>query len=424
MIGQFRDRHGPLDFVRQQQDGLEQALEGGDPPLRGREIEALPGPIEQPEEVPRGPLQLAAVRVGSARPAILIGIHAVREFEDLHAQALPQQQFDGALRGVLARRVRVEVDDDRVGMPPHDANLLGRQRGAAGRDDIADAGPPDSNDIHVPFDEHRQIALPHRRPGPVEVVEHRVLPVDRRFGRIQVLGLPVGLEAAAAERDQLAGIGVDREHDAVPETVVRRAVFALGDQARLLDLAPLEAPIPEMAEQGIARRRVTEPVLLQLFLLEAAFPQVAESLRSGLGTELFDIETLGDLVEPQQGFALARVRIGAGPLAGAGHLEAVLLSQRLERLEEAQALEFHQEIEDIAALPAAEALEDLQAAVHRKGRRLLGMERAKPDVTIRAALAEADMRSDDGNDVGRRLDLLREIHSAAGPPVRRRARRA
>ena len=68
------------------------------------------------------------------------------------------------------------------------------------------------------------------------------------------------------------------------------------------------------------------------------------------------------------------VRVGVLALR---HRDAVALGQQLERLKEADALDFHDELEDVAAHAAAEALVELVARVDGERRRLFGVERAQ-----------------------------------------------
>jgi hypothetical protein len=51
-------------------------------------------------------------------------------------------------------------------------------------------------------------------------------------------------------------------------------------------------------------------------------------------------------------------------------------SQPLHGLGEREVLHLHEEVEDVASLPASEAVEDLLGRIHGEGRGLLGMEGA------------------------------------------------
>jgi len=88
--------------------------------------------------------------------------------------------------------------------------------------------------------------------------------------------------------------------------------------------------------------------------------------------------------------------------------------QRLERLGERQPLDLHQEGEDVAALPAAEALVDLARRVDVEAGSLLAVERAEA-LERGAGGAERDVAPHDVDDVGLLLD--------AGDDLPRQARR-
>ena len=67
----------------------------------------------------------------------------------------------------------------------------------------------------------------------------------------------------------------------------------------------------------------------------------------------------------------------------------------------------HHELEDVAALAAAEAMVELLGGVNGEGRRFLLMERAKA-AEILAAFFQANVFADDADDVRLLLDAIRE----------------
>jgi hypothetical protein len=66
------------------------------------------------------------------------------------------------------------------------------------------------------------------------------------------------------------------------------------------------------------------------------------------------------------------------------------------------------ELEDVTADAAAEAVEEPAVAVDRERRSLLAVKRAQP-FERRAGLAQRYIVGDDGDDVGRRPDLVDEL---------------
>src|SRR5919106_5839744 len=85
--------------------------------------------------------------------------------------------------------------------------------------------------------------------------------------------------------------------------------------------------------------------------------------------------------------------------------DAEAVGQPLDRAREVDALRLLDERDQVAALPAAEAVEELVRGVDREARRPLLVERAAPG-PAGARLAELRSRADDLDHVGRRLHLL------------------
>ena len=252
----------------------------------------------------------------------------------------------------------------------------------------------------------------------VKVVEERVLAVYGRFRGVEVLRLLVGQPNATAIGDDLAAVGVDWEHQAVAEAVVKRPVLLrFADQARISNLAALETPVPQVSDQGVAGGGVAETEFGDLRITNPSIPQVSQGFPAAGGAQLLDVKLLREVVDVKQGFPLARRSVRPGTLAASRHLPALLLGQDRQRFEEGQSLYFHQEGEDIPALAAAEALVDLQSAMYGKRRGLLGMERAEADEAVPPLPSEAHILADDGCDIGRCLDFLREVHwTSLAPP--------
>ena len=74
----------------------------------------------------------------------------------------------------------------------------------------------------------------------MQVIEHQFFGVQLSLGRVQILGLVVA-NGAATERDQLAALVVDGEHQAVTEIVVVAPALALADEPAFFDLLHREA---------------------------------------------------------------------------------------------------------------------------------------------------------------------------------------
>ena len=86
-------------------------------------------------------------------------------------------------------------------------------------------------------------------------------------------------------------------------------------------------------------------------------------------------------------------------------LDAGLVSKRLERLPEVDRLGFHDEVEEVTALAAAEAVPELLLAADREARRLLGVEWAETHVLL-ALPVQANVTRDHLDYVEAILDVL------------------
>src|SRR5262249_26087021 len=93
------------------------------------------------------------------------------------------------------------------------------------------------------------------------------------------------------------------------------------------------------------------------------------------------------------------------------------LGELFQGFVEAEPLDFLDELEDVAALATSEALVKLMVGVDTEGRGFFGVERAKARIALgRADALEADIFSDDADDVDGSFGLRREVqllnHSA------------
>ncbi len=100
------------------------------------------------------------------------------------------------------------------------------------------------------------------------------------------------------------------------------------------------------------------------------------------------------------------------------HSDAVAFRHQLERLKETDALDFHDEFEQIASGAAAEAPVKLMGGMDRERRRLFGVERAEAGVAGGAAgFLQAHVLFDGFDDVDGDLNLLGEIHVRCERPL-------
>ena len=114
------------------------------------------------------------------------------------------------------------------------------------------------------------------------------------------------------------------------------------------------------------------------------------------GRQLLGVELLGDLVRLDQPAARRSARpLGLVVAVLATQLDAVLVGEPLDRLGEGEPVDLHQEGDDVAALLAAEAVEELARGLDVEGRGLLVVEGAQALERAAAGLAERDVAGDD-----------------------------
>ena len=116
----------------------------------------------------------------------------------------------------------------------------------------------------------------------------------------------------------------------------------------------------------------------------------------------------------------AQFGVGVGVLRAFGQGDAAALGELLQRFVKADPLDFLDEFEDVAALAAAEAFEELVVGVDPEGRGFFRMERAETGVALgRSHSFEAHVLAYYPDDVNRSFDLRREVQftndSAASP---------
>src|SRR3989475_729905 len=136
-----------------------------------------------------------------------------------HARARGFEQLLGALRRFAAGRVGVEEQYRLVAVALEEAELR-RSEGRAQRGDrLGEAGLVGHEAIHVPFAQQRTVLCLDRGAREVGGVEQVAFDVERRLGRVEILGLLVA-EGAAAEGDHAALEIADREEEAATESIV------------------------------------------------------------------------------------------------------------------------------------------------------------------------------------------------------------
>jgi hypothetical protein len=104
-----------------------------------------------------------------------------------------------------------------------------------------------SDTVHVPFDQYREILTPHSITSDIEGIESPTLRVDGRFRRIQILGLSFTKDSST-ESDNLPRFAANGKHDTPAKAIVRPAGFARLNQSTLDEKFRRKSPV-ESANQ-------------------------------------------------------------------------------------------------------------------------------------------------------------------------------
>ena len=181
--------------------------------------------------------------------AILVRIEAAFQFHDSDFDILFQQKQDRAFSGLQSGRVGVEVQVEVLRNPFHRANLLHGKSGAAGGYHVGDTGLSRADHVHVAFHQNHAVQGHAGFLCAVQIVQNLGFFVNRGFRRVHVLRFVFGVHGAPPKGDNLAGLALDRKHEAVTEAVVQRAVIPAACQARLFHLLPIETALLQKAQQ-------------------------------------------------------------------------------------------------------------------------------------------------------------------------------
>ena len=344
-------------------------------------------------------------------PGEVVGVDLApfgREHGDLARDAGGQEH----LRRLGGRRqachIAVEEDHDLAAIAAlEQLQVLRRERRPADGDGVLHAGLVEADDVEVPLDQHGGAGLPDRLPGQVQAVEHPALLVEHGLGRVDVLGPLLVSHGAGAEADDGPVDGDDGEHEPAPEAVVAAPV-ALHAQAGTLDGGQRDLLRRQARRQVVPLRGGdAQPEAARLLLGDAARREVRPS---GLAVRApqASLPVAGGRVARREGLgALLALPAGLdGVLDGLlRDLDADLGGQGPHHLRELLSLELLQELEHVAVLAAAVALEVLVLRVHVEARRPLPVERAA-SLPRPTRLLEVDVATDHRHHVRPVPDLL------------------
>jgi hypothetical protein len=267
------------------------------------------------------------------------------------------------------------------------------------------------DDVGVALRQHDGARLRRRRAGQVGAEQLPPLRERLALAGVDVLRpLPLSHRARPEAAHPPARVG-QREHDLAAEDVVKPPLAAPHRQPGRVDLLVLEARAPRGVEHRVPRRRrVADAELAQRRLGQPAPEQVLARLgrlaRLPQHAQVVGRGAVHQIEEP----LLAPTAGGSPRILLLGlELDARPLGERLQRRLEVQPLGLHHELEDVAALAAAEAVVELLDRVDAERRRPLVVERAQPGVAPLAGLAQLRPRVHQLDEVDRVAHALLRI---------------
>src|SRR5580692_11265316 len=211
-----------------------------------------------------------------------VGVVARRQEHELELAPIARERqriLERAPGSLKACAVTVEAKDELAREAKNLVQVLLGGGGAERRYRVSDAGLMQAHHVHVAFDDEQPLEVRARLSRLVDAIELAAFVKQRRFGRVQVLGLAL-VDDAATEAQHPAARVADRENQAVAKPVVKTRRLpgtrvALDDEARLQQATPLLVRGAEPVEQGVPRvRGITQRELCARGRIDAALAEI------------------------------------------------------------------------------------------------------------------------------------------------------
>ena len=203
--------------------------------LGGLQVAVGAGRFDQKARQRHGLLDLLGKSFLSEFAHIAVGVvfgGQKQELDAAHIGGVGQGAVECLAGGAAACAVAVKAEDHRVGEAKQLLHMLGRAGRAQRGHGVGKAELGQRHHVHVAFG-HQHIARAVQGFARfVQAVQLAAFVKDRGFGRVQVFG-GTAADHPPTKADAFAFDVADREHDAVPKTVVAFVVFFVDDhQAR------------------------------------------------------------------------------------------------------------------------------------------------------------------------------------------------
>jgi hypothetical protein len=349
-----------------------------------------------------------------------VGILALGQFEVRRSPfgfVEREKPFEAAARRAAARLVSVEAEDDvRFEAKELLGLSLGERRAETGHDRFEPA-LGECEDVHVAFDDEKRLPPTPGEAGFVLPVEESAFVKERSFGRIQILGLLVGVKSASPKAHGPSARVPDREKEAVAEDFNPLAAAATEEAGFFEEGQALASALAERVE-GTLGGGVAESETGDGLGTDAAPSEVRLRRRTvGERTTIKRRGFLKKIIEEtvlRGGAAFSSRRRGRPGDFG----------QATNSFRELEPLERHQEAERGSVCPATEAMVKPFLRTDCKGGRPFVVERTAPEILVPAA-AEFDAGPDQGDEVAAGEEIVdvvlgnRRGHGV--PPPRKRS---
>ena len=347
--------------------------------------------------------------VGVVSAGKAVGIFAIGQQHHLHVHPLLQQHVDAAKRGVDAGAVAVVENGDVRREAMNLADLSRRERRAARGYDILKPCLVHRHHVGISLHEEALVLLDNSALCQPDAVELVALRIDGRLGRIDVFRhLRVRLHDASAEGNHLARKAVNGEHHTPVEPVAKTSLLkrvghtCLHEQLLLISLTDGILHHCVLSLGTIAELKLVDDVVA-----ESATAEVRQANSSSVVgiPELVLKPLAGVFVNDADALALALLLPLLVRQLTLLDGDAVFLPQPAKGFWEGHLLVLHQEAGSIAALAAAETLEDASCRIHVERGRALVVEGAQTDV-VRPPATQGDKVRNDLKNLGRIEDAV------------------
>ena len=296
------------------------------------------------------------------------------------------------------------------------AGVFACERRAQRRNDVGEPVLDAGQQVELALDQHDEPRLSDALARLAQAIESPTLVEYRCLRGVQILGLAVA-QHTAAEGDGATAVIADREYHPIAEQVVdATAVGALADQPSQLQLGDRKAAFLEcVLERAPPAGGEPEPESRDHRIVEASSAQISARRSAALALKLRLIELRRSSQGLENSLPIDPRSLLVRTAAGLGNHYATQLGQATHCFGEVDPFVLLHELEQIAALAAAEAMPQT-FVVDGERRRLLLVERTKTD-PAGAALPELHDLADESHRIGGAFYLVDEGTRPGHPSV-------